>query len=318
MAVREFATDVLGAGFTARTLDLGRDEEGPVVATLVRLSSPHPTRTAVLYVHGFNDYFFQRELAEYFTGRGQDFYGLDLRKYGRSLRGYQTPNSCRHLSDYDSDLDAAVEVVLADGAGHEALTIVAHSTGGLIVPLWLARRRELPVSALILNSPFFDIPKPALTRATLSPLVRLVARRAPQRVLPDNGTGLYGESLHRQFRGEWDYNLDWKPKVSFPYRFGWLAAVIRGQRRLHQGLGLELPILVMCSTRHVSYERWHPDIHRGDAVLNPADILRSAPALGTCVTSVQIPGGMHDLFLSQTKARQDAYDALSRWLLAYG
>ena len=56
-----------------------------MVATLVRLRAAAPTRRAVLYLHGFVDYFFQTHLAEFFTERGYDFYALDLRKYGRSL-----------------------------------------------------------------------------------------------------------------------------------------------------------------------------------------------------------------------------------------
>jgi alpha-beta hydrolase superfamily lysophospholipase len=89
--------DVLGAPYESHTIDLGTDDEGPVVATLVRrLARPNqeraerPTRRAVLYVHGFNDYFFQTHLADFFAERGWDFYALDLRKYGRSLLPHQT------------------------------------------------------------------------------------------------------------------------------------------------------------------------------------------------------------------------------------
>ncbi len=85
--------DVLGAGFEQLSLELGSDEEGPVVATLVRHLPPLvPSRTGplrntdVLYVHGWSDYFFQTELARFWTGLGAGFYALDLRKYGRSLR----------------------------------------------------------------------------------------------------------------------------------------------------------------------------------------------------------------------------------------
>ena len=64
------------------------------MATLVRRRADAPTRRAVLYLHGFVDYFFQTHLAEFFTDRGFDFYALDLRKYGRSLLPHQTPNFC--------------------------------------------------------------------------------------------------------------------------------------------------------------------------------------------------------------------------------
>ena len=61
--------DVLGAGFEQTTLDLGEDDEGPVVATVVRGTGMPADAPAVLYVHGFNDYFFQLHLAERTTPR---------------------------------------------------------------------------------------------------------------------------------------------------------------------------------------------------------------------------------------------------------
>ena len=99
--MRNVEIDILGAPYQRRTIALPPDEEGEVVATLVSLKAPTPTRRAVLYIHGYVDYFFQTHLAEYFTGHGYDFYALDLRKYGRSLLAHQTPNYCRDLSEYD-------------------------------------------------------------------------------------------------------------------------------------------------------------------------------------------------------------------------
>jgi hypothetical protein len=75
-------TDALGEPFTAETIPLPDDAEGPVVATLVKRPASAPTTRAVLYVHGFSDYFFHVHVAELFNELGYDFYALDLRKYG--------------------------------------------------------------------------------------------------------------------------------------------------------------------------------------------------------------------------------------------
>ena len=61
----------------------------------------------MLHVHGFADYFFHTEYAEWWADRGYDFYALDLRKYGRSLRAHQTPNYVADLSEYFAELDLA-------------------------------------------------------------------------------------------------------------------------------------------------------------------------------------------------------------------
>ena len=59
--------DVLGDGYQQLTIPLGTDPdgEGEVDATLVRYQPQKEavkTHRAVLYVHGFTDYFFQKHL----------------------------------------------------------------------------------------------------------------------------------------------------------------------------------------------------------------------------------------------------------------
>jgi pimeloyl-ACP methyl ester carboxylesterase len=72
----------------------GEPEDVELVATLVRRLPANRSRTAVLYVHGWNDYFFQTHLADHLTDLGFDFYAVDLRRYGRSLRrGTSTASS---------------------------------------------------------------------------------------------------------------------------------------------------------------------------------------------------------------------------------
>lgn len=313
--------DVLGAGFEAADLALGpaRDtpgEEGPLVATLVRhRAAAAPGERAVLYVHGFNDYFFQRDHARWWAERGLDFYAVDLRRYGRSLRPGQTPNYVADLADYDEELDAAVAAMV--DAGHRRIVVAAHSTGGLVVALWLARRRGAPVDGLALNSPFFEFKQPAVVRALLGRTAAAVARRQPMRILPAGVDASYGDSLHAARRGEWDFDLDWKPSPGFPVRLGWLRAIIDGHRRLHAGLDLRVPALVMSSTRTVTARGWDEEVRRGDAVLDADAIARWAPAVGRNVTVLRIEDGMHDLLLSGRPARDAAYAGMGAWYDAW-
>ncbi len=141
----EWVPDVLGDEFAQLTLDLGSDEQGPVVATLVRaLPTPVPwwerarrrrpllEGVDVLYVHGWSDYFFQKRLARFWTARGARFFALDLRKYGRSLREGQTPGYITDLSTYDEDIAAALDAMGRGDGGEESgrrLILFGHSTG---------------------------------------------------------------------------------------------------------------------------------------------------------------------------------------------
>src|SRR5262245_49875278 len=122
--------DALLPGFEALELGFAADYDGEVCATLVRLPGGPARRGAVLYVHGFVDYFFQRHMAERFALEGYDFYGLDLRKHGRSLRAHQHPNFCKDLAEYYDDITRAIDTIGAP------LLLAGHSTGGLICALY--------------------------------------------------------------------------------------------------------------------------------------------------------------------------------------
>lgn len=90
-------------------IPLPDDYEGSVAATLVRFAAGRAPSRAVLYLHGYVDYFFQTHMARWFVARGWSFYALDLRKYGRSLEAGQTPYYCRDLHEYYPEIDRSIE-----------------------------------------------------------------------------------------------------------------------------------------------------------------------------------------------------------------
>lgn len=312
--------DVL-PGYRQRPLALGTDPdgEGELVATLVCRGEP-PARggeRAVLLVHGYTDYFFHTELADHLAGRGFTVYALDLPKCGRSRREGQTPHFTSDLAHYDTALRAALDVI-----GSTDTLVYGHSAGGLIVTLWLDRLRRRnatgPISGLVLNSPFFDLHGPAILRTppTSAALMALARFRRTQ-VVRKPTPGGYGTSLHRDYHGEFDYNLEWKPVGGFPVTFGWINAVRRAQKRLHRGLDVGVPSLILRSDHSVT-EAGDPDlIQRGDAVLDVTQIARWAGCVGNRLTVVPIPDAKHDVFLSLAQPRSVAYRELDTWLDGY-
>ncbi|MCO6010312.1 alpha/beta hydrolase [Actinoallomurus purpureus] len=304
--------DVLGADYEAIRLTLEDDAEGEVVATLVRRPCPG-SRKAVLYVHGFVDYFFQTHLADFYVERGYAFYALDLRKYGRSLLDHQTPNFAHSMSDYFPEIDEAVRLIRKD---HDTLLVNGHSTGGLVAALWADRvRGQGLVDGLFLNSPFLELNVPAGVRRTLAPVVRALAKGRPTMALPAGVSRSYVHSIHRDHAGEWDFDLTLKPAEGFGVRAGWLAAIIRAQRQVHAGLGIDVPILVMASATSVRGKK--ADFSAGDGVLNAEDIARLSPRLGRHVTCVRVEAGLHDLVLSAEPVRAKVFDELERWMTVY-
>lgn len=324
MSTVTWAPDVLGEGYEQHTIELGPDPdgEGDVAAVVVR-RTPREEETvagAVVYVHGFSDYFFQTDLADFFAERGLAFYGLDLRKCGRARRPGQTAHYCSTLEQYDADLDRTLEIV---EAAHPGLPVVvlAHSTGGLVTPLWLDRRRRAgrtdPVAGLVLNSPWFDLQGGPRMRDVGTLALWAVAKVQPLRAL-ELGGSVYGSTLHTSGTGEWDFDLELKPIDAFPITVGWLNAVRRGHARLHRGLDVGVPALVLRSDKTHWSRRYSDKSDRADTVLDVRQIARWAGCLGGETSVVPVVDARHDVFLSLPEPRQAAYDAVDAWLRQHG
>jgi alpha-beta hydrolase superfamily lysophospholipase len=188
----------------------------------------------------------------------------------------------------------------------------------LITSLWAhSRQGQGIVDGLFLNSPFFDFNVPWLVKVPLMSAVIGISGRAPYRKIPTAGLSLYGESLHTDHRGEWTYDLAWKPLVGFPVTAGWLTAIRRGQSRLRAGLSIDAPVLVACSTRTFRGRVWSEDVRVSDAVLDVEHIVRWAPRLGPRVTIARFDGGVHDLTLSGKEVRGEVFRELGRWVEAF-
>ncbi|WP_203580220.1 alpha/beta hydrolase [Microbacterium hibisci] len=324
--------DILGKPFEQLTLPLGvAGQHGPLVATLVR-SIPNPVATLlaplrdvdVLYVHGWSDYFFQRDEARFWTKRGARFYALDLRRYGRSLRDGQAPGYVDALDDYDVDIEAALhamghsaEAAPPDRPARRRLVLVGHSTGGLTLALWAARHPGV-AHAMVLNSPWLELQLGTLGRQALAPLVDMRARLDPRGTQPAVDFGFYTraqEEIGSLPAG--DQRAIWRPDRGFPTAPGWLSAVMEGHRRVAAGIDVGCPAVVLLSTTSTVPLSWKESMTSSDSVLVVDDIARAATKIGRLVTIARIPGAVHDVFLSRPAPRALAYHALDRWVSGY-
>ncbi|MDD7961580.1 alpha/beta hydrolase [Microbacterium thalli] len=310
--------DLLGPGFERATLPLGTDDEGDVVATIVR-SMPHPglrlfgpwRDVDVLYVHGWSDYFFQADLARLFTDRGARFHALDLRKYGRSIRPGQARGYVTSLDVYDEDIAAALAVMDTERQGRR-LVLLGHSTGGLILTLWAARHPGR-AAAVILNSPWLEFQLGPVGRQAVAPLVEVRARFDPRGAHPAVDFGFYTAAQRRL--GTLPQAPDgWRPARGFPTHPAWLAAIIAGHARIAAGVDVGCPTLVLLSARSTSPLRWNDAMTSTDSVLVVDDIARAATRIAATVTIARIDGAIHDVFLSAEPARAEAGAALVSFL----
>ena len=143
--------DILGDGLDMRYVTHHDDYSGTGRSTIIRkLCENDRGSRGILYVHGFNDYFFNSEMADEFVDHGYDFYAVDLRKYGRSIIDGQHMFEARNLKEYFPDIDSAL--VTMKQSGLKEIVMMGHSTGGLIASYYLAQKANpVNIDALILT-----------------------------------------------------------------------------------------------------------------------------------------------------------------------
>ena len=312
-AAGQYKPDILGAPFVSRTIQMPPDYDGEVVCALVKRQVSAAER-AVLYIHGYSDYFFQTEMAEAFNRNGYDFYAVDLRKYGRSILSHQMPFFVKDMREYFADIDSAFAVIR--GEGHTDITLAAHSTGGLTASLYMHDRRDdPPARALLLNSPFFDWHLNWFTERVAIPVISWLGRFWPRMVVQKaTGVSLYNDSLHKDRQGEWSFDLGLK-RGGEPMWAGWVRAIHTAQKELQGGLEINVPVLVMCSDASMfEAKEWNEEYHHHDIILDTKDIQKYARVIGSEVTIETFEGGKHDLILSQPQVRAKVYDFMFDWL----
>ncbi|MGO4249097.1 alpha/beta hydrolase [Paenarthrobacter sp. RAF54_2] len=320
----EWSADILGIDFQSCALDV----EGPdgVVrrATLVRhrpesmTLEAEATRGALLFLHGWSDYFFNVELARFWARHGYEFFALDMHNHGRSLTSGSPGGYVANLGDYDAEISRALEVIHSESPGPRpnGVAMMGHSTGGLIAALWTSKHRD-QVQHLILNSPWLEMHGSSIVRRAAQVMVGPIARVRPEMVLRLPERGFYFRSISNTAEGEWPLDEKYRPPLAFPVRAGWLSAVLAGHSQVARGLDLDIPVLVLTSAASANGMVWQESMRRSDAVLDVGIIALRAMALGRSVTLERVDGGLHDVFLSAPKVRADAYARLSRWIRGY-
>jgi alpha-beta hydrolase superfamily lysophospholipase len=326
--VQGWQRDILGDDFEACAYQATGEDGVERTATLVRhVPKVEPGESApgmlphraVLFLHGWSDYFFNAELAQFWTGKGFAFFALDMHNHGRSLQPDTHGGYVADLDDYDAEISKAIGIIgslWSDDGARPSLTLMGHSTGGLIAALWVSRHPGV-VANLVLNSPWLEMHGSSLVRRAARTMVRPLARLRPEAVLRLPERGFYWRSISSAAEGEWTLDDKYRPPLAFPVRAGWLSAVLTGHSRVARGLRIDIPILVLLSGASANGMFWTEAMRSTDAVLDVNTIAIRAMALGRSVTLERVDGALHDVFLSPPHVRADAYARLSRWIRGY-
>ncbi|RYM34573.1 alpha/beta hydrolase [Brumimicrobium glaciale] len=302
----------LNKDYSSQTIQLKPDYEGEVTATLISSKFNRGNRKSVLYIHGYIDYFFQAHLGEEFNAHDFDFYAIDLRKYGRSLLKHQHPNYCKDIAEYFEEISITIRQINESSDGD--IFLLGHSTGGLIASNYMNYGQEKDlIKALILNSPFLDFNLTSIEKNLALIISKPIAGFFPYGKISGALSPAYAESIHKDFHGEWNFNLDWKPIKGFPTYFKWILAIRTAQNKLKES-NIKVPILVMHSSSSARLSKYSEKATHQDIVLNINDIKSRGVNLGDKMTMLAIENGLHDLFLSAENVRNKTFKQMFSWL----
>ena len=317
-------------GYQQATVHLGEDAEGEIVATFVRKDPSKLTlqerwrrwhfsvrghRLAIMYVHGWNDYFYRRHASEYWESLGIPFYAVDLRKFGRSYRPYQTPGYIEDLHEYRLEFNALRDQIVKEQGKDVRILMIAHSQGGLSASLWVNTEHPHHVEALALNSPWLELQGNRMFRLLSTLVVQMYRLRGGKTVMPMRDPGFYARCIKRSTGGEWDY-LDHplNPGVEFLTRAGWMQAIYNGQDEIAKNLDIQIPVLVCTSDKSMMLQStWDEGMREADSVLDITAIRQAALHLGDVVALATIRGGLHDLSMSKPDARRKYFRIVTMW-----
>ncbi len=300
-------------GYTITEMHMPDDYEGKVKATLISLPARQKSDKAVLYIHGYMDYYFQYHVGEYFAGEGYNFHAIDLRKCGRSHMPHQHLNYCRRLEEYFPDIDAALNIITSQG--NNSIALIGHSFGGLVAALYCdcGNKRKL-IDRLILNSPLLEFNAGLLKCNIAIPAAGAVSTILPYAGRKKHTLSNYLKSINKAYYGEWDFDTQYKPSEAITLHYAWLRAVRKGMKKARRGLNLTIPVLVLSSDKSTSQKSWSDKAMVSDTVLNVDDVLKYGLRLCPGVTPVKVPDGLHDLTLSRADVRRRVLSGMAEFI----
>ncbi len=273
-------------------------------------------RGVVLLLNGRGEYIEKHlETIGDLRTRGFAVWTLDWRGQGFSTR--LLPDRFRHhverFDDYSDDLDALIDTAIVPALDGRPFVLLAHSMGGHMGALLLARRGSLFARA-ILSAPMIDFLRGgAFARMAARTVMRLACLSRTRREQFGPGT-VRAPRLTRAFEGN---NL-----TSCPERFahdlallnatpeahlggctwGWLRAATASSKQMHRpafARRIELPVLVILAG--------------GDNVVSNSAMRRFASWLRDGEL-VELPGARHELLREHDRHRLPLWAAVDRFL----
>ena len=283
-------------------------------ANLIYKIKPN-SKKAVLYIHGFNDYFFNKEFASNFLNQGYSFFAIDLHNHGKNMTKKTKRYYFKDIKEFYPEINRAIDI-MENKYKIENITLYGISQGALVAALFENDNER--VDKLILDSPFFDFHFNWAMENLALPVVAQLGEFFPEFALKSDDENVFGKTLHKDFDGEWDIDMNLKAITkNAPIYLGWINAVYKAQQRLQNGLDIRVPSLILYSDKSTSEKANKRYLHNTDIVLDVKDMKHYSDMLSmdkSLVTKEEVTNAMHGILISPKEVRQDAYNRMFKWL----
>jgi len=268
-------------------------------------------KKALLWVHGFNDYYFHFKIGDTLVNEyDTDIYAITLRRYGSTIKKndnllFYTNN----LEEYFEDINICINEILNNN--YEKIIMYGHSTGGLTSTIYCDRGLyKNKIDGLILNSPFYDLNDSSIMEWISKNIIYYLGVINPQFQLSalDNTqwNATNEETLERFY-----FNPKYKLRGNSPIYAGWIKTIHYYQNQIHNSkINISIPIIVLYSDKTLKY----PKQDKGDNILDVNEINKYSDLIGKNVKEYIIKDATHDVFCSEYKSRNKAISIMLNFL----
>ena len=263
---------------------------------------------ALIWIPGYNDYYYNFYVGEKFLNNGFDIYALKLRRYKQE--NLKDIFYCDDLNEYIEDINNIFPKILEKN--YKKIVLYGHSMGGLVSSIYCKEGEyKDKISHLILNSPFFDFKLGFFEKIFLYYIVYYISYLFPKKLirpLDFNKKNYLTLNIKKRFY----LNDKYKLHILSPVYASWIKTIIDYQYKIqYQNLNLNIPILVLYCEKSSNFTNSN---QTGDDTLNINDIKKYSNNLGKNLKTYQFNNAIHDIFSSTLDIINKALDITFNWL----
>ena len=263
---------------------------------------------AIIWIPGFNDYFYNFYIGNKFVENGYDIYAISLNNYMTNQN--ENKFNCNSSSEIINSIDKLIEEIINIKL-YNNYYLYGHSMGGLIAVNYLEYGKYKNLfKKLILNSPFFDFNLDTITKFILNYIIYYLAYLFPRCELRKKTYVPNYLSLNISKR--FYINLNYKTDYLCQIYFSWIKSISTLQYNIFRSrINLKIPIFVLYCDKTTIFEN---DNMVGDDTLNVEDIDYYSDNIGDNVKKIKVKNSIHDIFSSSIQVINYAFNKTLEWL----